>query len=208
MSKLTLWGHARSINVQKVLWGLDELGLEYERVEVGGKFGRNKEPEYLALNPNGLIPTLVDGGEPLWESNAILRYLFSRYGKAPLQPEGALERARADAFTEWYTSTLWPNVRPLLVQLVRTAEEQRDRRLIESHLEQSLLALTLLERELAKRSYLAGESFTFGDIPVGSALQRWFNLPLERPRQPALEAYYARLSERPAFKRWLDLPLA
>jgi glutathione S-transferase len=207
MSKLTLWGHGRSINVQKVLWGLDELGLSYERVEVGGTFGGNKEPAYLALNPNGLIPTLVDDDESLWESNAVLRYLFDRYGQAPLKPESAIVRARADAWTEWYTSTLWANVRPLLVQLVRTPEEKRDHALIDSHQKLSVQAVSLLDRELEKRPYLAGSDFTLGDIPIGSALQRWYNLPIKRPAHAALDAYYARLRERPAFKKWIDLPL-
>jgi glutathione S-transferase len=208
MSKLTLWGHPRSINVQKVLWALDELGLAYERIDAGGQFGRNKEPEYLALNPTGLIPTLVDQGQALWESNAILRYLYAAYGKAPHQPASAIERARADQFTEWYNGTLWLHVRPLLVQLVRTPEDKRDQALIDSSLKASLAAVALLDRELQSRKYVAGNEFTFGDIPVGSALQRWYNLPLKRPEHKALDAYYARIKERPAFKKWLDLPLA
>ena len=208
MSKLTLWGQPRSINVQKVLWALDELGLDYERIDAGGSFGRNKDPEYLALNPNGLIPTLVVGDQALWESNAILRYLFATYGKEPLQPTDPLTRARADAWTEWYNGPLWANVRPLLVQLVRTPEEKRDRAVIESAQAQATAAVTLLDRELSKRAYVAGEHFTFGDIPIGAALQRWFNLPIKRPAHASLEAYYARIKERPAFKRWIDLPLA
>lgn len=208
MSKLTLWGHPRSINVQKPLWTLEELGLPYERIDIGGSFGKNKEPEYLALNPNGLIPTLVDDGQPLWESNAIVRYLASRYSKAPFWPEDPIVRARSDAWTEWYNGTLWANVRPLLVQLVRTPEDKRDLALIESTKQQSLAAVTLLDRELQGRAYVAGNDFTFGDIPIGSALQRWYNLPIKRPEHKALDAYYARLKERPGFKRWIDLPLA
>jgi glutathione S-transferase len=208
MSKLTLWGHPRSINVQKVLWGLDELGLKYERIDAGGQFGRNKDPEYLALNPNGLIPTLVDNGESLWESNAVLRYLFANYGKAPEQPASAIVRARADSWAEWYNSTLWSNVRPLVVQLLRTPEDKRDHALIESAQKASVAAATLLDRELAQRSYLVGNDFTWADIPVASALQRWFSLPVKRPEHKALEAYYARVKERPAFKKWLDIPLA
>lgn len=207
MSQLTLWGHPKSINVQKVLWALDELGLSYDRKDVGGSFGGNKEPAYLALNPNGLIPTLVDGGEALWESNAVVRYLFARYGKAPIAPEGAVERARADAWTEWYSSTLWPNVRPLLVQLVRTPEDKRDRGVIESAQKAANAAVDLLERELSQREYLVGNDFTWADIPVGAALQRWYNLPIRRPEHKALDRYYARLQQRPAFKRWIDLPL-
>lgn len=208
MSKLTLWGHPRSINVQKVLWALTELGLPYERIDAGGQFGRNKEPDYLALNPTGLIPTLVDQGQALWESNAVLRYLYSTYGKAPQQPESALERGRADQFTEWYNSTLWANVRPLVVQLIRTPEDKRDKAVIEAAQKASVAAVTLLDRELSSRQYIAGNEFTWGDIPIASALQRWYNLPLKRPEHKALDAYYARVKERPAFKQWIDIPLA
>lgn len=208
MSKLTLWGHPRSINVQKVLWALTELDLPYERIDAGGQFGRNKEPDYLALNPTGLIPTLVDQGQALWESNAVLRYLYSTYGKAPQQPESAIERGRADQFTEWYNSTLWANVRPLVVQLIRTPEDKRDRGLIESAQKASVAAVTLLDRELSSRKYIAGNEFTWGDIPIAAALQRWYNLPIKRPEHKALDAYYARVKERPAFKQWIDIPLA
>lgn len=206
MGKLILWGHPGSINVQKVLWALDELNLVYERIDVGGKFGRTKDAEYLELNPNGLIPTLIDDGQALWESNAIVRYLFSAYGDAPLQPASAIERARADGWNEWFNSTLWPNVRVLNVQLLRTPEEKRDAALIEGAHKSTLATLARLDAELQKRPYLAGDSFTFADIPVGAALQRFYGLPLKQPELSALDAYYARLKQRPAFQRWVDAP--
>src|SRR5690242_9565708 len=130
MSKLRLWGQPRSINVQKVLWALDELGLEYERIDAGGSFGRVQDADYLALNPNGLVPTLQDGNAALWESNAIVRYLFGKYGTHPALPSDHGLRARADGWTDWATGSFWAHVRPLLVQLVRTPEAQRDSKLI------------------------------------------------------------------------------
>jgi glutathione S-transferase len=208
MSKLRVWGHPRSINVQKVLWALDELGLDYERVDAGGTFGRVKDADYLTLNPNGLIPTLEDGSAVLWESNAIVRYLYTKYGTHPALPSDLGVRGRADGWTDWYATTFWANVRPLLVQLVRTPADQRDAHLIDSSLRAATAAAEILERELGKRPYLAGDHFTFGDIPVASASQRWFNLPVQRAKLPAFEAWYARVKERPGFKRWLDLPLA
>jgi glutathione S-transferase len=208
MSKLRVWGHPRSINVQKVLWAIDELGLEYERIDAGSTFGRVKDADYLTLNPNGLIPTLEDGSAVLWESNAIVRYLYNKYGTHPALPSDLGVRGRADGWTDWYSSTFWANVRPLVVQLLRTPKEQRDQRLIDASLKASAAAAELLDRELAKKAYVAGDHFTFGDIPVASAAQRWLNLPIERPQLPALEAWYARVKERPGFKRWLDLPLA
>lgn len=208
MSRLRVWGHPRSINVQKVLWALDELGLDYERVDAGGTFGRVKDADYLTLNPNGLIPTLEDGSAVLWESNAIVRYLYTKYGTHPALPSDLGVRGRADGWTDWYATTFWANVRPLLVQLVRTPADQRDAQLIDSSLRAATAAAEILERELGKRPYLAGDHFTFGDIPVASASQRWFNLPLQRAKLPAFEAWYTRVKERPGFKRWLDLPLA
>jgi glutathione S-transferase len=208
MSKLRVWGHPRSINVQKVLWALDELGLDYERIDAGGTFGRVKDADYLTLNPNGLIPTLEDGSAVLWESNSIVRYLYTKYGTHPALPSDLGVRGRADGWTDWYATTFWANVRPLLVQLVRTAADQRDSKLIESSLRAASAAAEILERELGKKPYLAGDHFTFGDIPVASASQRWFNLPVQRAKLPAFEAWYARVKERPGFKRWLDLPLA
>jgi glutathione S-transferase len=208
MSRLRVWGHPRSINVQKVLWALDELGLDYERIDAGGTFRRVKDADYLTLNPNGLIPTLEDGSAVLWESNAIVRYLYTKYGTHPALPSDLGVRGRADGWTDWYATTFWANVRPLLVQLVRTPADQREAQLIDSSLRAASAAAEALERELGKRPYLAGDHFTFGDIPVASASQRWFNLPVQRAKLPAFEAWYARVKERPGFKRWLDLPLA
>jgi glutathione S-transferase len=207
MTSLKIWGQPRSINVQKVLWAVEELELNYERIDAGGSFGVNKTPEYLALNPNGLIPVLQDGSDALWESNAILRYLFAKYGKAPLQPKDPVTIARADAWTEWYNLTFWSNVRPLLVQLVRTPEDKRDRTVIDSSHANVVSALGILEGTLAKQKYVAGNEFTFGDIPLASAAQRWFNLPVKRPAFSAVESWYGRVKERPGFKKWIDLPL-
>ena len=206
MPKLKLWGHAKSINVQKVLWALDELELEYERIDIGGSFGKAKDAEYLALNPNGLIPTLQDGDAALWESNAVVRYLFDRYGKEPLAPKDPVVRARADAFQEWNTSTFWLHARVLNVQLVRTPEEKRDHAAVEAANQKVNQALVILDAHLARQPYVAGEHFTFGDIPLGASAQRYFALPLKRPSAPAVEAWYARIKERPAFKKWIEAP--
>jgi glutathione S-transferase len=207
MSKLKVWGQPKSINVQKVLWALEELGLPFERIDAGGAFGRVRDADYLSLNPNGLVPTLEDDGAALWESNAIVRYLYAKHGKHPQQPRDLSVRARADGWTDWYTTTFWLNVRPILVQLVRTPERERDERLLASSLLASHAAVAVLERELAKTPYVAGDEFTFGDLPLAAAAQRWFNLPIERAPAKHVEAWYARVKERAGFKRWVDLPL-
>ena len=207
MTSLRVWGLERSINVQKVLWGLEELKLPYEHGDANASFGGLKTPGYLALNPNGLIPTLEVDGSALWESNAILRFLFARFGEGPIAPSDPIERARADAFTDWHSSTFWPPIRVLLVQLVRTPEAQRDHAQIEAARGQALAAFKILEGELTKRRFVASDNFTWGDIPVAAAAQRWFNLPIERPSSPGVEAWYGRIRERPAFARLIDIPL-
>jgi glutathione S-transferase len=108
VTQFRLWGQPKSINVQKVVWALDELGLQYERIDAGGPFGRVKDADYLSLNPNGLVPALEVDGVTLWESNAVLRYLFNTHGSAPLHPSDPIQRARADQWTEWYGSSYWP----------------------------------------------------------------------------------------------------
>ena len=207
MSQLKLWGQPKSINVQKVLWAIDELGLQYERVDAGGAFGKVKDADYLKLNPNGLVPTLEVDGQALWESNAIVRFLFNTYGSAPIHPADPITRARADQWTEWYSSGYWLNTRNLVVQLVRTPAEKRDSGVIESSRAQAFAAAKILDAHLAKHAFVAGEHFTWGDIPVAAAAQRFFTLPIERPTLKATEAWFARIKERTAFKRWIDLPL-
>jgi glutathione S-transferase len=207
MGQIKVWGQPKSINVQKVLWALEELGLPYERIDAGGPFGRNKDADYLSLNPNGLVPTLQDDGAPIWESNAILRYLFNRYGSAPLQPADAIARARADQWTDWKSSTFWLHTRVLVVQLVRTPEDKRDQAAITFAKEQLLAAAKILDAELSKHPYIVGEHFTWGDIPLAAAAQRYFTLPIERPALRSLEAWFGRVRERAGFKKWLDLPL-
>lgn len=117
---LKIWGRANSINVQKVLWCCDELSLEYERIDAGGPFGRTQNPDYLAMNPNGLIPTISDDGFTLWESNAIVRYLAAKHGVGGLCPEDLRERADADRWMDWQLGTLWVALRPVFIGLVRT----------------------------------------------------------------------------------------
>jgi glutathione S-transferase len=207
MSQIRLWGHPKSINVQKVLWALDELDLEFQGVDAGGKFGRVNDADYLTLNPNGLVPTLEDGNAASWESNAILRYLAAKYGAAPFLPTDLAQRARADSWTDWASITLWANVRPLVVQLVRAPEADRDQELIAQSIRGANAAIGILERELSRKRFVAGDDFSFGDIPLGAVAQRWFNLPIERPPANAAEAWYDQVKQRPGFKRWVDLPL-
>ena len=205
---LKIWGRKNSINVQKVLWCCAELDLRYERVDAGGKFGVNNSPEYLAMNPNGLVPTIEDDGLILWESNVIVRYLSRRHGKGTLWPDDDKVCADADRWMEWYSTTLWGSLRPVFLNLVRLAPEKRDMALAEKSRKKMADNLKMVEDNLANRQYVAGDAFTMGDIPMGVALHRWFMLPIERPGYPRLAAYYDRLKQRPGFAQHCAAPLS
>lgn len=204
---LKIWGRRNSINVQKVLWTCGELGLDYERIDAGLQFGVNDTPEYNSMNPNGLVPTIDDDGFVLWESHAIVRYLARRHGTGTLFPEDPRAAADADRWMEWYSTTLWLNVRPIFHTLVRTPPEKRDMALVETHRKLLAQNWTIVEGRLATSDYLAGRSLTMGDIPMGVAAWRWFNLPLERPPMPHVERWFAALCERPAFREHCMLEL-
>jgi glutathione S-transferase len=204
---MKIWGRTNSINVQKVLWCCAELGLEYERVDAGMAFGVNDTPEYRAMNPNGLVPTIDDGGFILWESHAIVRYLARKHGTGTLWPNDARAAADADRWMEWYSTTLWLNLRPIFHNLVRTPVEKRNMGEVEEARKRLAANFAILDKHLAGRDYLAGQSFTVADIPMGVASYRWFNLPLERPAMANVERWYQRLCGRPAFKQYCMLPL-
>jgi glutathione S-transferase len=205
---LRIWGRSNSINVQKVLWCCEELDIRYQRVDVGGPFGGNKEPEYLRLNPNGLVPTISDGGFVLWESNAIVRYLAAKHGMGTLYPEDLAERADADRWMDWQMGTLWANFRPAFVGLIRTLPEKRDRDDIATAISRTAENLAMLDAHLAARDYVTGPAFTMADIPLGVTAYRWFNLEIERPPMPNLEAWYERLCARFPYKATVMLPLS
>ncbi len=204
---MKIWGRTNSINVQKVLWCCAELGLEYERVDAGLAFGVNDTPEYKAMNPNGLVPTIDDGGFILWESHAIVRYLARKHGTGTLWPQDARAAADADRWMEWYSTTLWLNLRPIFHNLVRTPPEKRNMGEVEEARKRLAANFGILDKHLAGRDYLAGQTVTVADIPLGVASYRWFNLPLERPAMANVERWYRRLCERPAFKQHCMLPL-
>ena len=204
---LKIWGRTNSINVQKVLWCCAELDLKYDRVDAGGKFGVNNTPEYLALNPNGLVPTIDDGGFILWESHAIVRYLSRKHGRGTLCPSDEKACADADRWMEWYSTTLWNSLRPVFWNLVRVEPDKRDMKLVEESRKKMANNLKMVESNLANRPYMAGNSMTMADIPMGVALHRWFLLPIERPAYPKLAAYYERLKQRPAFAAHCAAPL-
>lgn len=204
---LTIWGRSTSSNVQKVLWCCDELDLAYERIDAGWKFGRVDEPEYRALNPNGLVPTLVDGDLVIWESNSILRYLCNRYGGERLYPVAPAARARVDQWLDWQLTTIATVMSPLFWGLVRTPEAQRDMKAIAAGAEKAARAWTLLDGQLASRSYVAGDSLSIADLALGNSIRRWYSFSFERAELPNLAAWYQLLGERPGFRTHVMTPV-
>ena len=206
---LTVLGRNNSGNVQKLLWCLDELGVPYEREDVGGSFGRNRDPEYLALNPNGLVPVVLDGGRALWESNTILRYLAASYDTASLWEPDPGKRAAGEKWMDWQLSVLSPGaMTPLYKQHVRVPPDRRDPALMAQSLNRATAAFRILDGALAGAPWLGGDRFTIADIPCGVVTYRWMNLPVERPPLPALADWYGRLCERPAYRRQVMTGLA
>ena len=203
---MKLWGRLTSINVQKVVWALEELGVPYERVDAGGPFGIVDTPEYRRLNPNGLVPTLEDDGFVLWESNAIVRYLAAQHPDGGLWPQDPKVRADADRWMDWQIS-FTSAMRDAFWQLLRTPPESRDPTLIARSREASERFAAILDRHLAQRAYVAGEAFTMGDVAVGCAAHRWLNLPCEHEERPQVQRWLDRLYARPATARVLVTPI-
>jgi glutathione S-transferase len=203
---IKIWGRKNSVNVQKVLWCCDELGIPYERVDAGGEFGGTREPEYLAMNPTALIPTIRDDGFTLWESNTIVRYLAAKYGTGSLWPEDPTARALAEKWMDYQLGTVWVAFRAAFLGLVRTPPEKRDPDQIEASLESTAEALAILDAHLASEEYVTGADLTVGDVALGSTVYRWLNMEIERPEMPNLEAWHDRLTTRPAYQKNVMVP--
>lgn len=203
---LKVWGRVNSVNVKKALWCIEELGLKYERTDAGLHFGVVNTPEYRAMNPNGLVPTLDEDGFILWESHSIVRYLSAKHGKGVLWPMDERTRAIANQWMDW-AFTFQGSVRDAFWNLIRTPAEKRDAKAIEASRVKSAQLIAILDGALANKHYVAG-SFSMGEIPIGCEVQRWMRLPIERPKMPNVEAWFERLCARPAYKRIVDIPLS
>lgn len=205
---LRIWGRTNSINVQKVMWGVGELDLPHERIDAGGAFGGLDTDAYGALNANRRVPTIEDDGVVVWESNACVRYLAARYGTGSLWPEDPAVRAAADMWMDWQQTTLAIDMTTVFWGLVRTPEAKRDQSAIEAAAGRLGALLRRLDSYLGSRRFVAGDSFTMGDIPVGAVCYRYYELPIERPKLPAIEAWYGRLQERVPYRTHVMLPLS
>jgi glutathione S-transferase len=198
---LKIWGRKNSINVQKVMWAVGELGLAHERIDIGGQFGKNKEPAYLALNPNGLVPTLEeDDGFILWESHSIVRYLANKHGAGTLAPADRKGQALASQWMDWQLSVCAPAIHAMFWGLIRTPPEKRDHAAIAASQANTTAAMKILDAQLSKTAYVAGASFSMGDIPVGLIAFRFRQLVPDRPALPNLERWYGAIEQRDAFR--------
>ena len=177
---MRLWGRKSSINVQKVLWCLAELGLkegkDFERIDAGLQFGINNTPEFLKLNPNGLVPTLQDGEIVLWESNTIMRYLVSQYNKNGRFPNGVVAQYNSEKWMDWQLATFWPPLRTTFLGLTRTPEAERNYDVILKCYQETNRTLGILDQVLGTQAHCSGNQFNIGDIVVALGVHRWILL--------------------------------
>jgi glutathione S-transferase len=204
---IEIWGRRSSINVQKVMWAASELGLDHKRHSVGGSFGGNRTPEFLAMNPNGLVPVIRDGDVVMFESNAIVRYLASRYGNGTLRPSSLKALAAAEQWMEWQQTNVAPLVGTIFMNKVRKPASQCDDRAVEVAAERLHDVLPIADAALGKQGWFAGESFSFGDIVLGCLTWRLAALDIEKPSVPNLARRHEALKQRSAYREWVMVPV-
>jgi glutathione S-transferase len=205
---LKIWGRMSSINVKKVVWTAQELALDIQRTEAGGLFGVVKTPEYMALNPNSLVPVIEDEDYVLWESNVIVRYLCKKHSHGDMYPTDLREQFDAEQWMDWQQTTLNPASRAGFWQLVRTPPEQRNAAVIAESNTAVEALMAMLDAHLANRNFMVGERFTVADIPVACEIHRWFGLPQQRQSRPHIERWYERMRARQASQGVLDMQLS
>lgn len=206
---LKVYGRKTSINVQKVMWTVGELGLDHERIDAEGVIGtiEKESPGYRELCPNGLVPAIDDDGTVVWQSNTIVRYIAAKYGMGGLCPADPAERAQADAWMDWQTTDVWREQRLVFLGLVRTPPEQRNMDQINAALNGTHANMGILDNQLQGRDFIMGDTLTIADIAVGVTVQRYYAMDIERPSLPNAEAYYARLMQREPYRTHTDFTL-
>jgi glutathione S-transferase len=205
---LRIWGRLSSINVRKVVLAARWLGIPYERTDAGHEFGIVGSPEYLARNPNGLVPLIEDDGFVLWESNVIVRYLCARHPAGRLYPQELQPRFDAERWMDWQQTTLNPAGRGAFIQLMRTPADRRSPEAVAQSVAATEPLLAVLDAHLANRPFMGGDAFTMADIPIACEIHRWHGLPLQRPARPHLERWYQGILSQAASRGVLDIPLS
>jgi glutathione S-transferase len=211
LDSLKIWGRTNSINVQKVLWVCEDLSIAHQRIDAGMEHGVNKTPEYLNMNPNGLVPTISDDGFILWESHAVMRYLIRRMAKEneidSLYPSASKGAALVDQWLDWCNTVAWPAMRPLFWGWVRLKPEERNAQELENSRQLMIKAFTMFDNHLKSSTFAAGDYFTLADIPLALIAFRWFNIPIERPNFEHINRWYALVGKRAGFKKYCIAPL-
>ena len=205
---LKIWGRASSVNVKKVLWCAEEASVPYVRVDAGGSYGGIETAEFAVLNPNRRIPVIDDGGTALWESNVIVRYLAARYAPQSIYRVDAAERALAERWMDWSSMTFAQPFVTIFHNMIRAAPGERDINAVNTAIELAGRLLGIVDEALREKDYLSGNNFGIGDIPLGCFIHGWFSLPIVRPGWLNLSRWYARLMERPAYRKIVALPLS
>jgi glutathione S-transferase len=206
---LKVLGRKTSANVQKVAWLCEELALPFEREDIGGPFGGNDKPEYIALNPNKRVPTIIDEDFVLWESNACISYLASKHAAGTWYPDDLQERGNAHRWLEWSTSTLAPSHAPTFMGLIRTPPEKRNLDAIAAGRDNFSAQLAIVDRYLEGNEFITGSTITIGDMPLAILSYRWFNLDIEREDYANLKRWYDSINSRPAFQKHVSgIPLS
>ncbi|MEQ1579326.1 MAG: glutathione S-transferase family protein [Steroidobacteraceae bacterium] len=205
---LHIIGRSNSGNVQKVLWACEELSLPFTREDRGGTFGGNDDPHYLKMNPNGLVPTIIDGDAVIWESNTILRYLACKYGADTMWEPDPAQRTLGERWMDWQLAVLAPAHRVLFYQLIRTPEDKRDQTAIAKSRDMMATAMQLFDQGIPDSTYLGGERFTVADIALGIFVHRWFALPIFREPYPRAQRWYRAIAERQGFRKYVDVGLS
>ena len=204
---LKILGRDTSSNVMKVLWACAELDLEFEREDIGGRYGGNDTSDFLRLNPNGLVPVIVDDGFINWESNSCVRYLAAKHDPGGLYPDNLKVRAVAERWMDWQVTTVSPTMIPVFRGMIRTAPENRDMDAIQASRAALSAKMSIINNVLAENTFMTGDTFTMGDIPLGIAAWRWFNMPIEREEYPHLKRWVDALGERPGYQRHIMKPV-
>ena len=205
-----LYGRISSINVQKVAWALEEIGLDFDWINKNGTIGSINSPQYRRLNPAAQIPTLDDDGIIVRQSNTIVRYLANTYPDSNLRPTRCIDFIEADRWMDWQATDFWVALRPVFWELIRIEPKDRDMALINKNIKICHKEVKYLNKFLSNRKFIAGKEFSMGDIPAGCAIYRYYTLPkdiMKRPVLPHLKAWFDRLSNRKAYRNIVMLPL-
>lgn len=216
---LKLWGRPTSARTLKVLWALAEIGIEFDFILASGTMGpdgsvdKGNTPygvvdtaEYRAINPNGTVPTIDDAGFTLWESNSIVRYLAMKYAPDMMYGDDIETFALASRWMDWENNELLHGQHALVMQLIRLPENQRDPAEVEAARQDLIPKFQMIDDQLGRTRFIAGERFTMGDIPIGLRTHRWHLFDIERPPMANLARWYDEIRTHPGFKAWIEDP--